>query len=289
MKINADFKINADSIAAIRKIPHFRQSQFSNLDLNKTLDFFDRRYVQPCRKRLDITQATVVDCASGFGWLSFAFLQAGAKQVYLVEPDKRRLEASREIAKIIGVEQKCQFVNSLLQDLDLAPDSVDIFASIETLEHVGRENVNLCLETIAKVTREVVLLTTPNQLFPLVNHDTKLPLAHWLPAWLRKPYAQIFNRAYRDLGNYFLTPWDLIPVHRKFKPDTNYTMFSSLQEFDEFYPNYLPYDMSEQKRYREVPPAAYRFFVSSAGKLFGKYAFTVSPNLGTVWVRRASS
>lgn len=234
-------------------------------------------------KRLDIKKATVADGAAGFGWLSFAFLQAGAKKAFLIEPDQHRLEASQEIAKILGVYNQCEFVPELLQNIDFAADSVDVFASIETLEHVTKPNVNICLNNIAHSTREVVLLTTPNRLFPVVAHDTRLPFAHWMPAGLRKPYAQIFKKRDKDSGNYFLAPWDLNPLYQKFKPDAAYTMFSSIEEFDEFYPHYIPY---LTKHNRERPSAAYRLFVNIVGHLFSNYAFTVSPNLATVWVRR---
>jgi len=89
-----------------------------------------------------------------------------------------------------------------------------------------------------------------------------------------------------SVGTYFLAPWDLTPLYQKFKPDAAYTMFSSIEEFDEFYPHYIPY---LTKHHRERPSAAYRLFVNIVGHLFSNYAFTVSPNLATVWVRRHSS
>lgn len=279
-------QITSEQYRAIQQVPYFRQGIYADLDVEKTLDYMTRRYVEPVAKRLDITNAIVADCAAGFGWVSFAFLQAGAKKAYVIEPEKHRLEAAREIAKILGLNNRCEFICALLEEVDLPPDSVDIFACIETLEHVGKPNVKTCLETMASVTKSVLLLTTPNRIFPVVAHDTKLPFAHWMPAWLRKPYSRAFRREKMDFGNYFIAPWALAPLHRKFKPDAQYTMFSSLEEFDEFYPHYLPYGRSESARYRKRPSTALRLFVSTAGRLFGNYAFSVSPNLATVWTRR---
>lgn len=279
-------QITSEQYRAIQQVPYFREGIYRDLDIEKTLDYMTRRYVQPCVKRLDITQAIVADCAAGFGWVSFAFLQAGAKKVYVIEPDKRRLEAAKEIATILGLDNRCEFICAILQEVDLPPDSVDIFACIETIEHVGKENVKVCVETIAKATRSLVLLTTPNRLFPVVAHDTKLPFAHWMSAWLRKPYARAFRKEKMDYNNYFIAPWELDPLYQKFKPDARYTMFSSLEEFDEFYPHYLPYGRKESARYRKRPSTPARLFVSTAGRLFGNYAFIVSPNLATVWTRR---
>ena len=281
--------ITLEQSNAIKKVSYFNEGFYSNLDIDKTIDYMTQRYVQPCMKRLNITQATVADCAAGFGWVSFAFLYAGVKKAYLIEPDKDRLEAAREIAKIIGVEARCEFIHALLQEVHFPADSVDIFASIETLEHVGKTNVKDCVKTIARITRSVVLLTTPNQLFPIVAHDTALPFAHWLPSWLRKPYAYIFRKGNKDFGNHFLAPWDLQPLYYKFKPDSQYTMFSSLDEFDSFYPHYLPYGSKQSRRHRKQPSIALRSYIETTGRLLGNYAFALSPNLASVWVSRHSS
>src|SRR6185437_760603 len=92
-----------------------------------------RAYDDGIYRDLDI-EATLLDCASGFGWLAFAYLLAGGKHAVLVELDRQRLDATHDIARLLGVEDRCSFLSDRIQDLPLSDDSVDIFASVETLE-----------------------------------------------------------------------------------------------------------------------------------------------------------
>ncbi|TCK18172.1 methyltransferase family protein [Thiogranum longum] len=225
----------------------------------------------------------MADCAAGLGWLSFAYLLYGGKQAILIEPDRQRIIAAKEIAGILGLYDRCCFENALLENVRLLDNSVDVFCSIETLEHVGGHNVCACIENIARVARQMVLLTTPNKLFPVIAHDTRLPFAHWLPSRLLQHYAKAFGRLDKEQGNYFLAPWHLGPLRRKFHSNASYQTFSSIDEFDGFYPHYLPYGRDTPGRYRTMPSGAKRVFVKWAGKFLGSNAYMISPNLSTVW------
>ncbi len=271
---------------SIADIDYVRNGMYGSLDFNATLDYMHRRYVQPLSMFIDISEASLADCAAGFGWLSFAFLLAGGKSAVLVDADTARIEAAAEIAEILGVRSACTFKNCYLQEAAFGADSVDIFACIETLEHVGKENIQSCLSTISSAAREIVVLTTPNKLFPVLAHDTRLPFAHWLPFYLLKHYAKLFGRENNELNNYFLAPWHLTELRKKFDPKTPFQTFVDINAFDRFYPHYLPYGNDPSLRNRQKPSRAQRIFVLLAGRILGVNAHVVSPNLSAVWQRK---
>jgi ubiquinone/menaquinone biosynthesis C-methylase UbiE len=284
--------IDAATVAAISDTAYLRSfggGMYRDLDIEGTLDYMRRRFVAPLSRHVEIKDATLLDCASGFGWLSFAYLLSGGGRAILVDMDRQRLEAAREIATRLRVVGRCEFREARLQDIALGDDSVDIFASIETLEHVGRENIAACVATMTRLAKRAVLLTTPNFIFPMVAHDTGLPFAHWLPGALRRRYAKAAGRANMDHANQFLMPWDLKPLAAKFRPATAYQTFDRLAEFDDFFPHYMPYGNEEKRRHRAAPKAGQRAMLALLGKLLGPYSFTLAPNLASLWVRRSGT
>ena len=278
--------VNPPHARQIRALPHLADGIYRDLDIDGTVDFMTRRYLAPIAQRFDLGEVTLADCAAGYGWLSIAFLLRGGKDAILIDPDAARLANAKEICRILGLANRCRFVNRPLQDTGLEKDSVDIFASIETLEHVGRNNVEACMREIARVTRNLVLVTTPNRLFPVVAHDTGLPFAHWMPRPLRRVYASPFGRLPLEHGNRFLAPWDLRPLAAKFVPDSRFTTFRTVDELKRFYPHYLPYGADAARRTRHRPnPLLLRYQMMIAALLRTR-SYWLAPNLASVWVRR---
>lgn len=264
--------------------PSLGGSVYHDLNVGLTLDYMRRRYVAPLRPFLDIEQATMVDGGAGYGWLSFAYLQAGGRRAILIDQDAERLEAAARIAKMLGYADRCEFYCQPLQNLDICP--ADIFACIETLEHVGHENIQACIRAMASKSLKAIVLTTPNRWFPWVAHDTGLPLAHWMPLWLRTKYALAAGRKDREMTNAFLSPLDLYPlVESGFRPVSKYQTFTTYSEFVSFYPHYLPYGGDESTRYREKPKIGLATYVRVMGALAGRGSFAIAPNLASVWVR----
>jgi hypothetical protein len=246
-----------------------------------------RRYVDPLRPFIHIEQATLADCAAGFGWLSFAFLQAGGRRAILVDPDAKRLESAARIAEMLGYADRCEFRCRLMQHLDIDP--VDVFASIETLEHVGRRNIPACIEAMASRSLKAIVLATPNKWFPVIAHDTQLPFAHWMPLWMRTWYAKAAGRQDRERTNAFVSPLDLRPlVERGFRPVSKYQTFTAYSDFLSFYPHYLPYGDNDRDRYRTRPKPGLAAYVRMVGALAGRASFAISPNLMSIWVRETS-
>lgn len=268
-------------------LDYFSDGLYGDLDWNATLDFMNRRYVVPLKQHLDIGNMTLADCAAGFGWLSFAWLQGGGAHAVLIEPDAPRLKAAQAIARKLGLEDRCSFVHGYMQDVDLSAHRIDVFASIETLEHVGRPNIAACIQSILDTKPQALLVTTPNFHFPVVAHDTRLPFCHWLPKSWRVPYAAAFNRTEQNEANDFLKASDLAPFLREFRPATRFQTFGTFDEFLAFYPHYLPYGNAAD-RVRQAPSRGLKWFVRLAGTLFGTSAWRVSPNLGAIWIKRSS-
>lgn len=274
------------AIAGITYLRNYDDGIYRDLDIELTLDYMRRRFVAPLSRYIAIGEASLVDCASGFGWLGFAYLLAGGKHAVLVDLDARRLDASREIADLIGVSDRCSFLADRIQDIALNDDGADIFASVETLEHVGRENVRASLVNMARIAKSAVVLTTPNFLFPVVAHDTELPLAHWLPGRLRARYAAIAGRADLDRGNRFLRPWQLAPLLPKFRPVSRFQTFATREDYDRFYPHYMPYGPRQVRRWRAAPRAGQRALQTTLARTLGIWSFALAPNLASVWLRR---
>jgi ubiquinone/menaquinone biosynthesis C-methylase UbiE len=278
-----------ETLRAIAEIPYLRDYDdgiYRDLDVELTLDYMRRRFVTPLSRHIDITAANLLDCASGFGWLAFAYLLAGGKHATLVELSAPRLAAARAVARLLGVADRCGFRGERLQDIALADDGADIFASIETLEHVGRENVHASLTNMARVAKRVIVLTTPNFLFPVVAHDTELPFAHWLPAGLRRRYASAAGRGDLDRGSQFLMPWDLAPLLAKFRPASRFQTFATRRDYEHFYPHYLPYGARQAQRYRGHPRSGQRYLQMALAATLGRYSFALAPNLASLWLRR---
>jgi 2-polyprenyl-3-methyl-5-hydroxy-6-metoxy-1,4-benzoquinol methylase len=273
-------------VLRIRSIPHLQNSIYHNLDIAGTLDFFTRRYVQPLACLFDTSNLVVADCGAGYGWFSIAYLLAGGKAAIAIDPDTTRLSAAKDIAAILSVDDRLKFVSSPIQNIPLTSNSVDVLVSIETLEHVGRENTRAALQRIKDIASQGVLITTPNRLFPAVAHDTRLPFAHWLPSSMREKYARMLNRENMNEDSKFLSPFDLGVLLDKFRPSSSCLAFQSFEEYRNHFPVYLPYGSEERKRLRTRPSAAKAAYYRIACTMLGNHSYWVMPSLARIFVRK---
>lgn len=275
--------LSEDQIYKISKVDYLNKTEYYNLDFEKTLQYIVKRYITPIQQHVEINTTSMVDCGAGFGWLAFGFLLCGGKQATLCDIDELRLEAAKEISKILGVFEKCSFRSGPMESLQFKEDEFDIFASIETLEHVGEENIDACLELIANSTKQLIILTTPNKFFPLVLHDNKVPMSHWIPSGYRSIYTNLFGVKGKP-ENDFVSPLRLTPIRKKFNPSSKTLTFKTYSEWKNSYPFYSPYNYS--KRWKEKPPfvlqIVYFFFTS----IFGTKAYYFYPNLCRVWIKK---
>lgn len=276
-----NFEITAAQDAAIRAIPRFGTSEYGNIDIAGALDFMYKRYVVPLTTDPNSLCSVLCDCGAGFGWLSFAFLLGGGQRAIICEYEFERLAAAKRIAGILGLSQQCEFICCSLHQMPLRDHSVENFASVETLEHVGSSRIKDSVLEVTRVARHRILLSSPNQLFPIDMHDTRLPFTHWLPERFKHRYARSLGRD-RSSFNDFPRPSDLRPLHRDFYPLSHCYGFTSWAEWRKQYPHYNPYD----KVVRGSPSRSLDWLLSVTSRLFGCYSFIVTPNLCCVWGRR---
>lgn len=269
----------------IKGIPYFANSIYGNLEIVPTLQFFYKRYAHPLTSFFDITNACVVDCGAGYGWFSFAYLLAGGKYAFLADVDSERLQTAIEIGKILGLQDKMEVIHAPIHGLPFASNEVDIMVSIETLEHVGKENIDAALHHIRHITSQGILLTTPNQFFPAIAHDTRLPFAHWLPQSWRVLYANAFGREKMNHNNHFLSPLDLRILLSKFHPATTCLTFPDFSAYQDHYPFYLPYDIPKkwQRNSGNLKSLYYRL----AAAVLGTYSYWIMPSLARIFVKNS--
>lgn len=267
----------------IANLPYLKSTEYNDLDFEKTLQYIVKRYINPLKSNLDISKATLADCGAGFGWLAFGYLLEGGKHATLCDIDGPRLKDAERIAEILGIQDKCDFIVAPMQDLDFKKNQFDIFVCIETLEHVGEENINRCIEILAESTSKVVILTTPNKFFPLVLHDNKVPMSHWIPSSKRSLYTNLF-KVYDRPENDFVSPLRLSTLREKFKPISSTLTFNSYKDWKSSYPFYSPYNYSD--RWKEQPHVLLKVLYFVLDKLLGKQSYWFAPNLCRLWLKK---
>ena len=227
-------------VEAVQRIPHIRDGMYARIDLRHALDFYTRRFVMQLGDFTDLAPGmTVVDCGAGYGWLAMAFAMTTSVRPIAVEPNGPRLEAGREAARLLGIEDRIDWRVGGLGSLPLADREAQVTYCIEVLEHVYRDR--RAVRDLARVTRDLLVVTTPNLWFPAVAHDTRLPFCHWLPLSLRKIYARLCHRSHYEHDNLFWSPTTLERELPGFRRVSRFLHYASLEKYLETYPFWLPY------------------------------------------------
>lgn len=286
MSIKQNLTISEETIESIRKISYFRESFYRDLNIFGTIDFFMRRHVQPLSKIFDISNCIAMDGGAGFGWFSIAYLLAGGRGVVAVEPDRERLEAAKKIATVFSVVDKMEFIVSPIQNIPNMSNTIDLFVSIETMEHVGKNNIVPAFKRMKEIATQGILLTTPNKFFPVVVHDTRLPFIHWLPPARRKKYARLFGREKLDEGNDFISPSDIGILLDKFQPTSTCLTFQSFKDYQDHFPFYLPYGSNEKSRVVQRPSRGQSLYYRIASAALGRHSYWIMPSLAHIFTLR---
>lgn len=267
--------ISQTAAREIAEIEHFRDSEYRSADVNALLDFYVLNFVDPLMAMMH-EAPHVADIGTGYGWLAIAFALRTNARVVAVEQDNARLRAARKIATVLGVEDRIQWTQGSIAELPLEDRAFDAVYCIEVIEHTG-VNRNYIRE-LARVTNDILVITTPNKLFPIINHDTALPFCHWLPLRLRDHYAARFGKSSLQQNNMFWSPT---------------TLLSSLEDFDRIsrfmqFEDYRTYRNAEKLLNGRSGKTANRckscyFFLVSK---LGKHAIFFVPNLASTFRRR---
>jgi SAM-dependent methyltransferase len=284
MPAPVEIGLSSETIAAIRKIPRFNASGYRTLDIDLTLDFYNRRYIEQLTKFVEITDRTVIaDVGTGFGWLVIALAMKTPAKVIAVDLDAHRLDAAREIATVVGVAHRIDWRQGSVTSLPLDDQETGVTYCIEVLEHVARDEK--ALSELARVTAQDIILTTPNLWFPIIAHDTQLPFCHWLPLSMRQVYANICGRGNRENDNLFWSPLSLQAGLRDFELISGFLHYQSFADYAATFPIYIPYGTGEQRSSMGHFAAAYYRFAS----FLGRRSQYVMPNLAAVYRRRHSA
>ncbi len=222
--------VSADQQQAIRQVDHFKRSEYRHLDLDKLIASYVYDFVEPLL-RLQPGAARVADIGAGYGWLAFAFALRTEVRVVVVEYDAQRLLAAQRIAAILGVADRMEWINASIAAIPLPDQSVDAAYCVEVIEHTGLDTA--FVSELARITRDVLVITTPNKLFPVIGHDTELPFCHWLPLPARNVYARAFGRIRRQHNNLFWSPRRLLGAVAGFRRVSTFLQFEDYARYSE--------------------------------------------------------
>jgi SAM-dependent methyltransferase len=270
--------VSSEVQAAIRDVPHFRDTQYRDLDVGAALDYYQRKFVAHC----PVEEGVIADVGCGYGWLAIAFAAGSNLNVIAIDLDAERLAAARTIAGLLGLANRIEFRVGRLGESPLADREVDAVYCIEVLEHVDRDP--RAFADLGRVTKDYIVFTTPNGAFPVVQHDTALPLCHWLPLGLRNIYAKAFGRSDLQHNNLFWTPVDIWRRLKGFRRVSRFMHYARASDHLALYPYYLPYGQGSWKR---RPSMLMKLYVRAAD-LLGRHSYLAMHTLSGVY-RRAEA
>jgi hypothetical protein len=278
--VRQPLQLTAAQIAAIRRVPHFADGVYRDLPIAETIDFYARRYVDQLPKFRTIGPDTVIaDIGTGYGWLAMALAAHTPARIIAAEMDADRLAAGQQIADILGLSQRITWQPEGLGAMSLADRSVDVAYCIEVLEHVYGDAKPVT--DLARLSRDLLIVTTPNKWFPVIAHDTRLPFCHWLPVALRRRYAAAFKRSDCENDNLFWSPPALQRLLPGFQPVSGFLHYPTLEDYVATYPFHLPYFGGGYQTQVSASKLAFYRLVSGLGS-GSRY---VLPNLASVWQR----
>lgn len=274
--------ISSEQEQAIAGVPHFRNSAEGNTSAERMIGHYVAWYVDPLLAFGSLADwSQVLDAGTGYGWLSFALALRTPWHVTAVDRDERRLQATRAIADILGLSDRIDFVPASVGQLPFKEQEFDVTFCIEVLEHVHAARAAAACE-LARVTRNLLTVTTPNRHFPVIGHDTALPFCHMLPIPLRDRYAARFNRQRRQEGNLF---WSAHELH---------VCLSDFERVSRFlnFPNYRAYRRANSAECGQANPLSVPMGVRTKRVFYGvarlaaKYSDFIMPNLASTYRRR---
>ena len=274
--------ISAPQREAILRVPHFGGSHYALWDLNDNLNFYMFHFVEPFLTRPDSSSVGVVaDVGAGYGWLAIAFALRASVRIIAIDVNEPRLVAAQRIAAVLGVADRIEWRAGAAGALPLADREADATYCIEVVEHTGKDpNV---IRDLGRVTRDTLVITSPNRLFPVIHHDTSLPFCHWLPLSMRDLYASVCGRKKRQDGNLFWSPGELMDLLGDFERTSSFFQFADYGA----YARAMRALAAERRTKRHLSTAARDGYYRLAS-LAARNAIYVLPNLASTFRRRGA-
>jgi ubiquinone/menaquinone biosynthesis C-methylase UbiE len=104
----------------------------------------------------------VLDAATGYGYGAGILLSLGAKSVTGIDIDEEAIKyASGQFKNASHAKFKKADIFNLYKHFE--ENEFDVCTSVETFEHLPKEKINEYLQSIARVTKEVLFITTPRR------------------------------------------------------------------------------------------------------------------------------
>lgn len=267
---------------AILRVPHFGGSHYAVWDLNDNLNFYMFHFVEPFLARADRSDVGVVaDIGAGYGWLAIAFALRTSVRIVAIDMNEPRLVAAQRIAAILGVADRIEWRAGAAGALPLADQEADATYCIEVVEHTGKDPD--VIRDLGRVTRNTLVITSPNRLFPVIHHDTSLPFCHWLPLPMRDLYASVCGRKNRQDGNLFWSPGELMGLLDDFERISSFFQFADYGAYAR-----AMRALAAERRGRQRLPTAARDGYYRLASMAGRNAIYLLPNLASTFRRRAA-
>jgi 2-polyprenyl-3-methyl-5-hydroxy-6-metoxy-1,4-benzoquinol methylase len=273
--------VSEAEVKRLHEVRHFREGVYGRRNVQIIFGWYVTHFCEQIRKfERDVEIRSIADIGTGYGWLAIAFALKSKVRVVAVDPDEERLAAAREIAEVFGVARRIEWRRGSLGSLPLDDREVDAAFCIEVLEHT--DNQVEAVRDLARITRELLFITTPNKIFPVIQHDTRLPCCHWLPPgrW-RDRYARAFGRLALQEDNRFWSPRRLIGTLPDFERESRFLHFPSFRDYvaakDQLY--------VKERGARELAKKAQRSYYRAASWA-GQGSIYMLPNLASTFRRR---
>lgn len=266
--------ISNEQAAAIRQIDHFCNSEYQRLDLDALVDEYMQNFVQPLIA-LTGPPRSVADIGAGYGWLAFAFALGTDAEITMMEYDPKRSQAAQQIAAVLGIAHRIRWLVGSIAAIPLNDREIDAVYCVEVIEHTGVEDAYVA--ELCRISNDVLVITTPNKVFPIIRHDTVLPFCHWLPLRARDIYAGWFGRRNLQQNNLFWSPRRLLGAVSGFERQSRFLQFASHAQYREAQP-----PASAQRSWLDVFQSGYFAAVARTGAL----GIFLLPNLASTFRRR---
>ena len=260
--------ITNEQISKIQKILDNFGKNYINIE--GSIEWFEKVYIKQISKIININNKILCDCACGYGWLTFAYILNGANnRAVCIDMDRELLHNVKNISDILGVSDRMTFILGDIAKLPLKQKCIDIFATIETLEHVGdnpdlqmkyyarkdkdmiismfnkqRELQLIALEEIRRVTSEAVIIATPNKFYFKDVHDTGLKFVHLIPRYMGIKYSLRYSKegySHAPLHSRFISHYELENKLHDFNLVTPFFCCKNVEEYQQLFPTYYPY------------------------------------------------
>lgn len=219
-----------DADKVISNLAHFRDSREASESANDIISYYIRWFADPI---LGDAPRSVIDVGTGYGWASIAIALRSPSptlpRIVAIDSNEARLAAAKQIADIVGVSSRIEWCVASLGSLPFVDRGFDTVISIEVIEHIDKSVAMIA--DLARIASKNLLVTTPNQLFPMINHDTALPFCHWLPNRARDSYARLFGRESLQDGNRFWSPLELRRALPEFKRSSEFLHFRNRDDY----------------------------------------------------------